>query len=111
MKKPRLDRGPKLSSAIAQPQTMITSGVRQVLAAGNRRRSPSATAMQFLDGWGGSQMRLRRAQGAKRPANRRRAKLMHPHGNPNRDLGQTSPRNAAMQIGTGSFDELTRRVA
>jgi len=36
---------------------------------------------------------------------------MHPHGNPNRDLGQTSRRNAAMQIGTGSFDELTRRVA
>src|ERR1700730_161179 len=65
MKKPRLDRGPKLNSAIAQPQTMITSGVRQVLAAGNRRRSPSVTAMQFLDGWGGSQMKLRRAQGAK----------------------------------------------
>jgi hypothetical protein len=29
MKKPTLDRGPKLSSAIAQPQMMITSGVRQ----------------------------------------------------------------------------------
>jgi hypothetical protein len=28
-KKPRLDRGPKLNRAIAQPQMMITSGVRQ----------------------------------------------------------------------------------
>jgi hypothetical protein len=32
MKKPRLERGPKLNSAIAQPQMMITSGVRQLLA-------------------------------------------------------------------------------
>src|SRR6185436_15077101 len=29
-KKPRLERGPKLKSAIRHPQMMITSGVRQV---------------------------------------------------------------------------------
>src|SRR6185295_6159264 len=29
-KKPRLERGPKLSSAIRHPQMMMTSGVRQV---------------------------------------------------------------------------------
>src|SRR5215207_9489748 len=30
MKKPRLERGPKLNSAIKHPQMMMTSGVRQV---------------------------------------------------------------------------------
>jgi hypothetical protein len=30
MKKPSVDRGPKLNSAMAQPQTMMTSGVRQL---------------------------------------------------------------------------------
>ena len=30
MKKPTLERGPKLNSAIAQPQAMMTSGVRQM---------------------------------------------------------------------------------
>jgi hypothetical protein len=29
MKKPRVDRGPKLNKAMAQPQTMMTNGVRQ----------------------------------------------------------------------------------
>jgi hypothetical protein len=47
MKKPRLDRGPKLSSAIAQPQMMITSGVRQLLTPGAGRRSPATDVMQF----------------------------------------------------------------
>src|SRR5215210_5548298 len=46
MKKPRLERGPKLNRAIAQPQTTITSGVRQLAAAGNRRRSPSVAVIQ-----------------------------------------------------------------
>src|SRR6266404_8351220 len=41
MKKPKLDRCPKLSSAIAQPQMMMTSGVRQVPAPGEERRSPA----------------------------------------------------------------------
>jgi hypothetical protein len=45
MKKPKLDRGPKLSSAIAQPQMMMTSGVRQgVPEAG---RSSAITAIDF----------------------------------------------------------------
>src|SRR3979490_2872758 len=46
MKKPKRDRGPKLSSAIAQPQMMMTSGVRQgVPEAG--RRSSAITAIDF----------------------------------------------------------------
>jgi hypothetical protein len=50
MKKPTLDRGPKLNSAIAQPQTMITIGVRQPMP-GDGRSSPAAVVMQFPDGW------------------------------------------------------------
>src|SRR5882757_6271999 len=50
MKKPRLDRGPKLNSAITHPQMMITSGVRQELAAG--RRVSAVAAMRFLDALG-----------------------------------------------------------
>src|SRR3954465_3465483 len=46
MKKPRLDRGPKLNSAITPPQMMITSGVRQPLEAG--RKLSAVTAMRFL---------------------------------------------------------------
>src|SRR5579883_2000843 len=41
MKKPTLERGPKESNAIAQPQAMMTSGVRQLEAAGAGRRSPT----------------------------------------------------------------------
>jgi hypothetical protein len=47
MKKPTLDLGPKLNRAIMQPQTMITSGVRQVVAEANGRSSPSVAAMQI----------------------------------------------------------------
>jgi hypothetical protein len=43
MKKPTLDRGPKLNRAIAQPQMIMTSGVRQVPELG--RKSSTATAM------------------------------------------------------------------
>jgi hypothetical protein len=43
------------------------------------------------------------------PANRRvRAKLMHPHANPNRDIGQISRRIAALQIRADSPDEFGR---
>jgi hypothetical protein len=49
MKKPALARGPKLSSAIAQPQRMMTSGVRQVPVSEVGRRLSAATAMGFLD--------------------------------------------------------------
>src|SRR5260221_14403741 len=45
MKKPRLDRGPKLNKAIAQPQAMTTSGVRQEIR-GAALRSPVVTDMQ-----------------------------------------------------------------
>src|ERR1051326_6287394 len=41
MKKPSVERGPKPSNAIAQPQTMITSGVRQPERDEARRRSPA----------------------------------------------------------------------
>src|SRR5229473_6180442 len=83
MKKPKLDRGPKLNSAIAQPQIMITSGVRQLPADG--RRLAKVAAMQ-IPRWL-----------AKRPTERSQG-LMHSHGNPNRQPGEKSPCNAAMQI-------------
>src|SRR5262245_35710919 len=41
-KKPSDERGPKLSNAIRPPQTMITSGVRQVASPEDGRRSPVA---------------------------------------------------------------------
>jgi hypothetical protein len=40
------------------------------------------------------------------PANRRRAKLMHSHGNPNRDIGPGSIRIAALQTWAGSAADL-----
>ena len=49
MKNPRLDRGPKLNSAITHPQMMITSGVRQPTEAGPRL--PAGRAIRFLDAW------------------------------------------------------------
>jgi len=36
---------------------------------------------------------------------------MHPHGNPNRHLGETGRRNAALRIRTDSFDAVTIRQA
>jgi hypothetical protein len=42
----------------------------------------------------------------KPPPPRRQAKLMHSHENPNRDIGQTSRRIAALQSGAGSLDDL-----
>src|SRR5216683_3608215 len=45
MKKPRLERGPKLNKAIAQPQAMTTSGVRQEIREA-ALRSPVVTDMQ-----------------------------------------------------------------
>jgi hypothetical protein len=44
MKKPTLDRGPKLNRAIAHPQMMMTSGVRQVALEAGRMMS-AVTAM------------------------------------------------------------------
>ena len=45
MKKPRLERGPKLNSAIAQPQMMMTSGVRQLPTPRTDEESPVVTAI------------------------------------------------------------------
>ena len=88
MKKRRLERGPKLSNAIAQPQTMITSGVRQLLAPEGERTS--VTAMCFLDRSG-------------RPGRSIECygKLMHPHGNSKgteRHLLQGSSANSSRTI-------------
>jgi hypothetical protein len=47
MKKPAVARGPKLNSAIAQPQTMITSGVRQLEEGRAGQRSPVVVDMQI----------------------------------------------------------------
>jgi hypothetical protein len=61
MKNPKLERGPKLSNAMPQPQMTINNGVRQVVvervvaegvAAEEAGGSlPSVAAMHFLDGW------------------------------------------------------------
>jgi hypothetical protein len=45
MKKPKLDLGPKLNRAMAQPQAMITRGVRQVERPEAEGRPPAD--MQF----------------------------------------------------------------
>src|SRR5436305_10405132 len=84
MKKPRLERGPKLNSAMTQPQATITSGVRQLATARNRRTSPSVTAIP-IPRWLGriKKNRYERAKVRSRPATQRRLKLMHPHGKPN----------------------------
>src|SRR6476660_6520216 len=47
MKKPRLDRGPKLNRPIAQPQTMISNGVRQEARTGAGRRPPAVIVIQI----------------------------------------------------------------
>jgi hypothetical protein len=45
------------------------------------------------------------------PANRRPAKLMRRHGNPNRHIDKTSRCNAALQISASSCDDLTDRTS
>src|SRR3982074_2177139 len=97
MKNPRLDRGPKLKRGVAQPQTMTTSGVRQLPMPGARRRSLETDVMQIPRCW-------HRTQRAERAGYR---ELMHSHGNPNRHLGESSRCNAALQISAGSSDDLT----
>ncbi len=96
-KKPRLDRGPKLSNAITQPQTMITSGVRQLLVSPAAGLELSAVTAMAFPRWLVTGLR-------KGPARYRQ--LMHSHGNPNRHLGETGRRNAALQIRASRFDDL-----
>ena len=107
MKKPRVERGPNVSMPIRQPHTTITSGVRQVVA-GAGRRSPSVAAMQIPRGVG---ITKGCRQGGKIAGNRCSCKLMHRHGNPNRHLGKTSRRNAALQIAASRSDDLTIRTS
>src|SRR6266705_5010050 len=95
-KKPRLDRGPKLNSAIAQPQTMRTSGVRQLPTPGSVRKLSVVTAMPFP---------LCLVSDPK--VADRLTELMHSHGNPNRHLGEGSGRNAALQIAPVRSDDFT----
>jgi hypothetical protein len=52
--------------------------------------------------------RDQRARGAKPSANHYCRKLMHQHGNPNRQLTQTFRCNAALQISAGSRENLER---
>jgi len=99
MKKPTLDRGPKLNSAIAQPQMMITSGVRHVPKPGLGRSSLAVADMQIPRG-------LTSASKKVEPTSRR--ELMHLHENPKRDVTKTGCRKAAMQISAVSRDELTK---
>src|SRR6202020_2093476 len=79
-KKPKVERGPNVSMPIRQPHTTITSGVRQVAAAGDG--SSAVAAMPFLVFVMRVTGRLRR-EVRKPPTNQRPDKLMHRHGNPN----------------------------
>jgi hypothetical protein len=62
--------------------------------------------MLFLDRDAGDWKVSARVRLQKSPVNQRPAKLMHRHGNPNGDVGETSRRNAAMQMMAGSRDDL-----
>jgi hypothetical protein len=88
MKKPKLDRGPKLSSAIAQPQMMMTSGVRQgVPEAG--RRSSAITAIDFPQ--------YESAPGI--PELQHYRELMHLHGKPKGWVGKIIAAGQPCKIG------------
>src|SRR4051812_33699893 len=71
MKKPRLERGPKLSSAIRHPQMMMTSGVRQVPRPEDGLTSPVVADICFP--W---------TIGARDRQAKRYAELMQLHENP-----------------------------
>src|ERR1700693_3347465 len=74
MKKPRLDLGPKLNKAMAQPQKMMISGVRQLSTREAELRSPSVVDIQISPrGLGGSEKHGPRSS----------QELMHSHENPN----------------------------
>ena len=79
MKKPRLERGPKLSMPIAHPQMMITSGVRQLPRPEDGRSSPVVTAMSNSPGG-----RVECAAG-----------LMHLHENPKGSRRKFAPQGSA----------------
>ena len=79
MKKPRLERGPKLNSAIRHPQMMMTSGVRQVPRPEDGRRSPVVTAMCFP------------CHGARNRQTKCYGELMHLHENPKRAREKNFP--------------------
>jgi hypothetical protein len=64
--------------------------------------------MPFLDCDAGDKEAVG-ARGAKTADTQRSAKLMHRHGNPNGDVGETLRRNTALQMTAGSFDDLSVR--
>src|SRR5207302_5605117 len=95
MKKPQLDLGPKLNRPMAQPQAMITRGVRQVERPEAGRRPPADMRFSLLF-LGGAGIGVRVGYG----------ELMHVHEKPNLAIRKKSHRIAAMQIRAGCFDEL-----
>src|ERR1035438_6334949 len=97
MKKPKVDLGPKLNSAMAQPQTMMTTGVRQFerLEAG-RRSSTAVVDMRIPNCPWRHRDRARVCYGD----------LMHVHEEPIGMFGKKSHRNAALQIRADWVDEL-----
>ena len=88
MKKPKLDRGPKLRRAIAQPQTMMTSGVRQVVPEAGRTSSAIA-AIYFpcVD------------EHPEFPELQHYGELMHLHGKPKGWVGKIVPAGQPCKIG------------
>src|SRR3954463_15152061 len=86
MKKPRLERSPKINNANAQPQMMLTSGVRQVAPAAGRRSSV-VTAICFP----------RSNRRPEFPGLQRYGELMHLHENPKGVSEKNYGRRAALQ--------------
>src|SRR5207244_8259708 len=95
-KKPRLERGPKLSRPMMQQQMMMTSGVRQLTVVAERR-SPAVVDMSIP---------LLALALLARSDRTRCTQLMHPHENPQRRHIQKAPRIAAMQIGAVGHADL-----
>src|SRR6266581_4729842 len=98
MKKPSVDRGPKLNRAMAQPQTMMTSGVRQL-------GTGEATLWSLMV----TDIGLSLAACSRKTHGPRdlgqgiwTTGLMHSHGNPNWRRAENSLRIAALQIGAVS---------
>lgn len=98
MKKPKPDLGPKLNSAMAQPQMMMTRGVRQFERLEAGQRSSTDVDMRIPNySWAEPESAAGFCYG----------ELMHVHGNPNRNGWKNFLRIAAMQIRAASPDELT----
>ena len=101
-KKPKVERGPKVSSAIRQPQTTITSGVRQV---GGASDEPSRLHCRHANS---SESAI---AGCRQIGDTPSRTLMHSHGNPNRRSRRNVPPQCSVAIAAVSLTNLTGRAS